>query len=56
MKKYTVIYPEQVGYNRGQTITRFRHVITDNLGKTLAKEFGSDVWFVFDGHIIPTAD
>lgn len=59
MNKYTVIYAEQVGYNRGQTVTHYKHLecnkeeLYDKIEELCS---WGNVWFVFYGHCQPLTD
>jgi len=53
-KKYTVVYVESVGYNTGQTITKYRHVVTNDINKTVKEmeAWNCDVCFIFEGFCV----
>ena len=52
IKEYTIIYAEQVGYNRGQTITKYQHLACykEKLSEYVEHNIGwGNVWFIFEG-------
>jgi len=50
-KKYTLVYTEYVGFGRGTKVTKYKHIVTDDLAQYIKsmEAWAADVVFVFDG-------